>query len=303
MTSASLSGAIDAATVSWSGVQEAVYRVRHHYRYTYTGPVTDLKQRLMMVPPDRHDGQRLLEFDLDIRGSKGAQETSWSSDAFGNRLCHVALPGVERAVDFEVRYSLERSASTFSTNGEPPEAYLQPTSLTAPDDRLREAAAVLARADLPICCLARTANEWVASSISYRPGATGVQTPAAMALHLGSGVCQDYAHILLSLLRLLALPARYVSGHLLGEGVPHAWVEVFLREAEGRGAQIVGFDPTHSRRTGMNYIFVAAGRDFADVTPTSGTFSGAATGKLSSSKQATVVSVQPSSAVSREDVQ
>jgi transglutaminase-like putative cysteine protease len=109
-----------------------------------------------------------------------------------------------------------------------------------------------------------------------------------MALHLGTGVCQDYAHILLAVLRLLNVPARYVSGHLIGEGAPHAWVETFVDCGDGT-VETIGFDPTHSRRTRMDYLTVAVGRDYADVSPTSGTYSGPALGRLAATKSAEVV--------------
>jgi transglutaminase-like putative cysteine protease len=134
------------------------------------------------------------------------------------------------------------------------------------------------------------AHDWAAGSITYRVGVTGTQTPAALALHLGQGVCQDYAHIMLALLRCLGIPARYVSGHLIGEGAPHAWVEVLpVDSSSDQSTALLAFDPTHHRRVGHNYISVAVGRDFADVTSTSGVFSGAATGKLHWSKQAEAI--------------
>jgi transglutaminase-like putative cysteine protease len=87
-----------------------------------------------------------------------------------------------------------------------------------------------------------------------------------------------------------------VSGHLVGEGAPHAWVEVLLLDSSAdQPACVLGFDPTHHRRVGPSYITVAVGRDFADVTSTSGVFSGSATGKLHWSKQAQAVE-QPGSA-------
>ncbi|HEY3079282.1 MAG TPA: transglutaminase family protein [Chloroflexota bacterium] len=94
----------------------------------------------------------------------------------------------------------------------------------------------------------------------------------------------------LCLLRLLGVPARYVSGHLLGQGAPHAWVEALVDDpAAAGGTDVVGYDPTHRRRTTLGFITVAVGRDFADVTPTSGYFTGPAIGRLSSSKQAEIV--------------
>ncbi|MDQ3701916.1 MAG: transglutaminase family protein, partial [Chloroflexota bacterium] len=169
-------------------------------------------------------------------------------------------------------------------------ALLAETALTAANERLRGVAAAITAQATSSGQRAEQAADWAAGAIAYRVGVTGVQTPAAMALHFGQGVCQDYAHILLCILRLMGIPARYVSGHLLGEGVPHAWVECFLASpgADG-GGEIVAYDPTHRRRAGLNYISVAVGRDFADVSPTSGSFTGSATGRLSASKRADIV--------------
>ena len=76
--------------------------------------------------------------------------------------------------------------------------------------------------------LAQRISDWVYQTIRYVHGVTDIHTTAAEALALGRGVCQDYAHIMLVLCRLCGLPARYVSGHLLGEGGTHAWIEVLI---------------------------------------------------------------------------
>ncbi len=121
--------------------------------------------------------------------------------------------------------------------------------------------------------------------MTYRHDVTSVHTTAAEALRVGAGVCQDYAHVMLALSRLCGLPARYVSGHLVGEGGSHAWVEVLLPPA-GAGAPLVAvaFDPTNDRRAGSQYLTVAVGRDYTDVAPTHGSYSGAPGGRLTSSK-------------------
>jgi transglutaminase-like putative cysteine protease len=80
-------------------------------------------------------------------------------------------------------------------------------------------------------------------------------------------------------LRLMEIPARYVSGHLPGSGPPHAWVEALVGRDE-----VLGLDPSSGRLTGPEYLTVAVGRDFADVTPTSGVFRGAPGGTLTYSK-------------------
>ena len=290
-------GQLDHQAVDWPRVACATYQVRQHYRYTYTGPVTNIAQRLVMIPPDRHGDQRLLTHRLEVRGTGGRHTLVRERDAFGNRICWVGAGRVEAAIDFEARYRVKRFARgvrpLFAGDVWKLRDYLKHTGLTAPDDRLRAVARELSDGVSSPRVLAERAHDWASGAIAYQLGVTGVQTPAAMALHLGRGVCQDYAHLLLCVLRLLKIPARYVSGHLLGEGAPHAWVEAFTEGGAATGGdEIVAYDPTHHRRAGLNYITVAVGRDFADITPTSGVFSGAASGTLSSSKHAEILEIE-----------
>ncbi len=278
----------------------ALFRVRHHYRYVYTAPIFDVKQRLIMIPPDQYVDQQLVSFDLDVRGATGHVSIDWQSDLFGNRVCRVEAERVDHALDFEARFSVRRVDRTPTTSTELDteqlHAYLSFSALTAPDERVKAAAVGIRSHASTRGEWVELAHDWAAQSISYQVGLTGTQTPAALALHLGRGVCQDYAHIMLSLLRTLEIPARYVSGHLIGEGAPHAWVEVLLADSgSDQPPCLMAFDPTHHRRVGQNYITVAVGRDFADVTSTSGVFSGSATGKLHWSKQAEAIE-QPGSA-------
>lgn len=282
----------------WARVSRVVFEVRQTYSYTYTGPVTDLRQRLVMVPPTCHNDQRLLEHHLAVRGVSGPCDVSWQCDRFGNQVCDVRAARVETAVEFEAGFRVARGPDGATVEDLLPardvqSALLAETALTAADERLRGVAAAIVAQTASAAQRAEQAADWAAGAIAYRVGVTGVQTPAAMALHFGQGVCQDYAHILLCILRLMGIPARYVSGHLLGEGVPHAWVECFLATPgaptnHARG-EIVAYDPTHRRRAGLNYISVAVGRDFADVSPTSGSFTGSASGRLSANKRADIV--------------
>ncbi|MEP6693844.1 MAG: transglutaminase family protein [Chloroflexota bacterium] len=281
----------------WSRVTRAVYRVRQHYRYTYSGPVWDLKQRLLMIPRDHEGDQRVLGRDLAIRGVEGDVQLAWSEDEFGNCVATVVAARVPLAIDFEAVFHVERDVTTSSGRrpapwpvGRGPLRYLQPTALTAPDSKLIDAAVQIVRSADDPRDRAERAHNWASDSITYQYGVTGYTTPAAMALHFQKGVCQDFAHILLALLRLVNVPCRYVSGHMLGEGAPHAWVEVLLADADAPGeVEVIAYDPTHHRRARIDYITVATGRDFADVTPTSGTYGGPALGKLAYTKQAEIV--------------
>ena len=112
-------------------------------------------------------------------------------------------------------------------------------------------------------------------SMTYEPGATDVKTSAQNALHLKKGVCQDFAHLMLSACRSEGMPARYVSGYLYGpsstadDAASHAWVDVFIA---GKGW--VSLDPTHNSPQTERYVRLGVGRDYADVPPTLGTFRG-----------------------------
>ena len=123
----------------------------------------------------------------------------------------------------------------------------------------------------------RATVEWVHREIGYRRGATGVTTTAEQVLAAREGVCQDKTHLALGMLRALGIPCRYVSGLLTGQvGETHAWLEV-LHPRSGW----VAVDPTRGVffPPARDYVKLAVGRDYSDVSPVSGSFlsSGSAT--------------------------
>lgn len=124
---------------------------------------------------------------------------------------------------------------------------------------------------------------------AYETHSTQVHTPILQALHQKRGVCQDFAHIMVACWRAMGLPARYVSGYLLtqppqgqarliGSDASHAWAAVFLPDACGLNGQgqWLDFDPTNNRMPGADYVTLATGRDFADVSPLRGVILGGA---------------------------
>ncbi len=127
-------------------------------------------------------------------------------------------------------------------------ASAQPSRLTRPDDALRAVADEALASGARGLELADLLGRRVHDHFTYEWGVTTVETTAAEAWALERGVCQDYAHCMLALCRLCGLPARYVSGHLLGEGGTHAWVEVLV-QAEDGAVRAVPFDPTHDRHS------------------------------------------------------
>jgi transglutaminase-like putative cysteine protease len=253
------------------------YTLEQQIRYEYQAPVANLRQRLMVVPPARHGGQRRRSWSLDVEGPAPVRARS-RTDRFGNHALTVAADHVPDWIEFRVSTEVEvdeRRAAHRAAAGPRDIAF---TVLTAPDDLVVALAKDTGPDPGAIC-------RRVHAAFSYEYGVTGVSTTAAEALAVGRGVCQDYAHVMLSVCRLAGIPARYVSGHLLGEGGSHAWVEV-LRPARGSHWVAEGWDPTHDRRTGSGYVTVATGRDYADVAPLSGTYDGVGvTGTLSVSKR------------------
>lgn len=103
---------------------------------------------------------------------------------------------------------------------------------------------------------------------TYKAGVTNVNTSAEEAFSIGCGVCQDYAHVLISLFHLAGIPARYVTGFIMGEGETHAWVEFLL---EGKW---YGIDPTHNKSVDDGYIKIGHGRDAKDCLINKGIIKG-----------------------------
>ncbi len=286
---------IDHRGVEWAKVRRTAYLIHQQLQYAYPGEIHDLRQRLMIVPPERYGGQRLVTYKLEVSAPSYAVEAA--EDEFGNRILNLFVAHVEREIGFTAWIVVERDATADPVILPATDARTallwEPTALTMPDDALRAAAALLRDAGGDDAALAARINLWVHGAMSYAHGVTGVRTPAAQALAAGRGVCQDYAHIMLVLCRLCGVPARYVSGHLLGEGGTHAWVEALLPDPTDAERLVAHpFDPTNGNIPGLKYITVAVGRDYGAVAPTSGTFRAPFAGHLSAHKRADVTSLE-----------
>lgn len=154
--------------------------------------------------------------------------------------------------------------------------FLQATAYTPRDKELARKARELRSGNDPVDTVFAIAD-WIRSQLTYRPGSTEVHSSATDAWREREGVCQDYAHIMLVMARAIGIPARYVSGYLhtdpsadLGQtvrGESHAWVDVWT-------GGWWGFDPTNAIPIGTRHVVVALGRDYADVAPLKGIFTG-----------------------------
>ena len=120
-------------------------------------------------------------------------------------------------------------------------------------------------------------SSFIYKNFTYKKGVTNIETQVDEIWKLKAGVCQDFAHLLLYMMRLLKIPGRYISGYICpgtsewrGEGATHAWVEAWLPDLGW-----VGIDPTNNCLAGERHVRLATGRNFTDTTPVKGTYKGA----------------------------
>jgi len=278
-------------------------RITHRTGYRYVEPVTASFNEVRMTPRDT-DGQMLLSHQLQVspRASVQAYVDYWGAlvQSFDVHEEHEVLEIVATSL-VDVPYGRPhgagvgwgdlRDVAVIDRWGE----YLVPTHL-ADDARLdpdRTAIVDELRAlPTPADAIAGAVAA-VRDRIRYDDDATTVVTTASEAWAIGGGVCQDYTHTTLSLLRAVGIPARYVSGYLHDEeeapgrtvfGESHAWVESWNGAWEA-------YDPTNDRDVGSAHVVVARGRDYDDVPPLKGIYAGGASQALGVTVEITQLAV------------
>ncbi|MFQ5597872.1 MAG: alpha-E domain-containing protein [Nitrospiria bacterium] len=271
---------------------KAVLSVRHRFTYSYASLVSQVRTLMRLAPPQHYGRQ----YRRDIRWHlEPPADYRHFSDAFGNlvwQMDHTSIKKmgctVEMRIETQALYRIDRSLVYLGITDQESDCTADPVEfkrLTRLADRsvsLAKWAEQLKARDIQASEMAETIMHQVGSHMRYELGQTHVGTSASEAFKLGRGVCQDYAHIMISLCRQAELSARYVSGYLPGEGQMHAWVEVLLPIGSEQVLTWIPYDPTHQRRCDERYITVAVGRDYQDVAPTSGFYSGEAASKLES---------------------
>ena len=289
MNSPSLNPFLDRSQVRWRDVKHVQHTLIQHFHYDYPGPIADLTHRLMIAPRTAYGDQQRCNFHLNVSPELKIRD---KRDLFGNEVMSVKARRLESPLVFEMNSTVTRSAenSPVYISKDKADHFLSPTRLTFADEHISAIAHVLEVTAQDDLSFAEAASNWVSKAMRYGFGATDTSTAAAEALTIGEGLCQDYAHIMIALCREAGVAARYVSGHMLGEGGSHAWVEVLIQEGERLRAY--AFDPTNRRRPNMSYITVAVGRDYRDVAPTSGSFSAPYMGRLTATKRAGLTMVE-----------
>jgi transglutaminase-like putative cysteine protease len=272
------------------------YLIRHVTSFSYQPAVGESVMEVRLQP--RSDTrQRCLTSSLDVHPR--ANVTVYR-DFYGNAVHHFDIPGkhqsieviAEATVDMLPRLDIEslRQSSWDEldervSHGDYWEMLL-PSQYAHPTELLQRLAHELhlARRGEPLALL-KELNSSLYEAFEYAPNTTRVDSPIDDALQTRQGVCQDFAHVMIALVRQLRIPCRYVSGYLYHEdhckdrspaGATHAWIEAYLGEAGW-----VEFDPTNNLLGCDRHIRVAVGRDYADVPPTRGVHRGEAASELS----------------------
>lgn len=285
------------------------FRINHRTTYRYAGEASEsfMEARLTPVNDER---QRLVTREF-LTNPAGKVHTY--TDYHGNTVESFAIAHRHSALVMESRCIVEthpweppRAALDISVS-EARQLYrgnrldlfefLMPSPaipMTAPINRLAnqffKPASPLGEALLRL-------NHWIKSEFRYVTGSTRIDTPVTQVLAQKAGVCQDFAQVMIAILRSAELPARYVTGYietetqrlaaearpgrggparLVGSAESHAWVEVCLP-----GGFWWALDPTNDCAAGERHVKVAIGRDYLDCTPTRGVFKGTRTEKLS----------------------
>jgi transglutaminase-like putative cysteine protease len=279
------------------------YNLLHTTEFKYDGPVSESYNEVRLRPL-HDDKQSCLSFRLVTNpASRGMSYR----DSFGNSVHQFNITPEHRHLKIEAEsVVLVHDAPALLGGGlmlpdldSRAEAlteefwdFLMPSGYVphlAQLDALITAA--LALSDGSISGFAQAASDLIHERFEYVKGATHVHSSITDALSVGAGVCQDFAHLLLGVLRKRGLPARYVSGYIVPEGAgsadsklqqviggyaSHAWVEVHIPEAGW-----FGLDPTLGRPVTLRHIRIAYGRDYGDVAPVRGIYNGRAGQRLS----------------------
>lgn len=274
------------------------FRVSHTTHYVYSSPASESFAELRVWPQDS-ESQTVLSRSLVVDPEV---PIAHYTDYFGNKVEYFSIPNLHSELRVKATAEVETLPVIIPEpvlNTPVAEAkqlyqgrlfrlfdFLQPTE--AVDlDAVRRFRRSFFSPQRPIGEALLDLNHWIYSEFKYQPGVTDVRTPLTKVIQHKSGVCQDFAHLMLAILRLNKIPARYVSGYieafdpeatdtpLIGAAASHAWVEVFLP-----GEYWWGLDPTNDKPADERHVKVAVGRDYSDVAPMRGTFKGAREQKM-----------------------
>jgi transglutaminase-like putative cysteine protease len=273
------------------------YSIRHLTKFLYSNLVSESMMETRMHPRSDQN-QRCLTFHLSV--SPRCRVFSYR-DHLANHVHHFDIPGQHGQLVIVAESLVEVQTAPPVPTALAPATWaeldsmveqgdywemLLPSEFTAPTPALDALAEEfdLRRRDDPLGVLHQL-NVQIYNHFEYVPKSTKADSPIDLALLTHAGVCQDFAHIMITLIRSkLRIPCRYVSGYLFhgqsdrdrsATSATHAWIEALVPQVGW-----VGFDPTNNLVAGDRHIRTAIGRDYSDVPPTHGIFRGRADSEL-----------------------
>jgi transglutaminase-like putative cysteine protease len=271
-----------------------IYSLRHRTTYRYEEAVT-FARCVLRLTPRGSDTQTVLKSSITVTPRPSSVKEGRGPFGETTQTVVIDKPHEVLVIEANSRIDVHAKPTGDPLDSEPWEAvraaayktsllgpdgpapFLYPTRRTPVEPAITAYARESFPAGKPIIAAAADLMTRIRSDFSYDPEATTVSTPTLEAFEARHGVCQDFAHVMISGLRGLGLPAAYVSGYLRtipppgkprlqGADATHAWVSVWC----GQARSWVGFDPTNAIMAGDDHIVLAIGRDYSDVAPIDG---------------------------------
>ncbi len=269
----------------------SIFKIHHITKYEYDRPIKESLSEIKIYPSNIPT-QQVMDLSLSITNDP---EVIVFTDYWGNKTGNFNLLTPHKELVIESKLLIQTIQSTIGDLPIMPIvstifdqqnlSLLQYTRYgnIVPKSFLSEAIKELYNPSKSVAEIAFACSSFIFKEFTYIKGITTIETTVNEIIEHRSGVCQDFAHVLLVLLRSMKIPSRYVSGYICpnkngmrGEGATHAWVEFFIPDYGW-----VGLDPTNNVWVENRHIKLAVGRDFADCTPVKGTFKGLAKQSLS----------------------
>ncbi|WP_407521317.1 transglutaminase family protein [Lacibacter sp. MH-610] len=262
-----------------------VFKIHHVTKYTYNRPVIESVNQVRIYPVASPQ-QEILNHEITI---SDAPELFFFLDYWGNRCADFSIPEPHKELQIDSRLIVRTTGvdklpddnSTLADMQTVIASNFQLLELSKPEeikstDAIHHIISSITADDKTVMQLVEHCSAYIFQNFKYIKGITTIETTVDEILEHRSGVCQDFAHVLLQLLRTIGIPARYVSGYICpnkngmrGEGATHAWVEAFIPHYGW-----MGIDPTNNVWVSTHHVKLAVGRNFNDCSPMKGTFKG-----------------------------
>jgi transglutaminase-like putative cysteine protease len=278
-----------------------LFNIVHTTGYVYADTAMEAYLEVRLTPPARAE-QDVLRHRIEFQ--PGAEASDYI-DYFGNRTTFYSMTLRHRQLKVTNRMTVRTlprvlpegglaltiaEARQILKSGTGVFDYLQPTEAIPIASESSAWGREILRENRPLGEALDELNKTIYREFKYRSGSTEIETPLSLIWKKREGVCQDFAHVMIGVLRAARIPCRYVCGYiesepavsvdptrkrLVGSLATHAWVEVLVP-----GMAWVALDPTNNQWCGEQHVTVAVGRDFLDAAPVRGTFKGSASQKL-----------------------